>query len=612
MSLLDLSQELVLHILSYLHYVDLHTCRRVSRCFDRLIKSSTQLQYSMQLQLSGYQDNPYSPLVIAEKYKLLRQQEFAWSCLDFDKEASVRIPFSPSGIYDLTDGVLLLGESVSGNQSGADTLRWTTLPALLSASAPQHCWESIDVGAHIVDVGLAVQEHDLIAVATDRETENKHIAFEIRLIQLSTGLAHPLASKSIIPLATWHSNVVLNQSSICLEIIGDLLCFLFHYPTPSPPAASFQVYNWKSGKHLQSREINCPNFATFVFLTPDVVVLPNCADNTIELCRVGDIPEDPSTPVQVPTACVLQLPRLGRGHSISQITCRSDPKMTKTTRHAPAFASNEPFYISPENAIVIFNVMTHDTQGFHECLTLIVHTAALLAILQSPPVPISDGPSEHNALLLSGVPESSNEPRLELLPGSPPQLPWMQWGPRTCRWLETSFNASRWITTTCGQRYATVEEDDMEDGTTRSTIVVYDFNPHTVRRLAALHRRKRRRLRGRWDVSLPDGEVVPGSLSPPGPLGSGDATLIPFTDPHTRVIGQIQCEASELQAGYVIEYRTFEQPVRTSLPYAQMSTYDTFAYGAVLLDRNFVIGVKLDDVDQIKELAIHSVRTGRS
>ena len=89
MSLLDLSLELVVHILSYLHYVDLNACRRVSRGFNRLIRSSVQLQYSMQLQLSGYEDNPDSPLVIADKYKMLKQQEFSWSCLDFDKETSV-------------------------------------------------------------------------------------------------------------------------------------------------------------------------------------------------------------------------------------------------------------------------------------------------------------------------------------------------------------------------------------------------------------------------------------------------------------------------------------------------------------------------------------------
>lgn len=167
MSLLHLSPELVVHILSYLHYNDLHACRRVNLTLNRLIQGSILLQYSMQLQLFGYEDNPSSPIVIADKLKLLKQQESAWSRLDFQKQTSVRIPFLPSSIYDLTDGILLLGESVSGIQSGADKLRWTRLSSLVSEDARWQHWENIDVGAHIIDVGLAVQEHDLIVVATE-------------------------------------------------------------------------------------------------------------------------------------------------------------------------------------------------------------------------------------------------------------------------------------------------------------------------------------------------------------------------------------------------------------------------------------------------------------
>ena len=163
----------------------------------------------------------------------------------------------------------------------------------------------------------------------------------------------------------------------------------------------------------------------------------------------------------------------------------------------------------------------------------------------------------------------------------------------------------------------TVEEDPIEDDARSSTIVVYDFNPHTVRRLAAAHRKKRRRLRGYWDVTLPEGELAVGSGvgvgvgggfgggGGEGGMGTGTATttatlarfeggvLIPFTDPMTRVIGQIQCEPTELMAGYAMEYKIFDEVVRTSLPYAQLSSFETFGYGAVLLDRNMIIGVKV-------------------
>ena len=40
-------------------------------------------------------------------------------------------------------------------------------------------------------------------------------------------------------------------------------------------------------------------------------------------------------------------------------------------------------------------------------------------------------------------------------------------------------------------------------------------------------------------------------------------------------------------------YRIFDEAVKTSLPYAQLSSFETFAYGAVLLDSNMIIGVKV-------------------
>ncbi len=360
---------------------------------------------------------------------------------------------------------------------------------------------------------------------------------------------------------------------------------------------------------MQIRKVNCCNYSTFTFLAPDIVALPNCADHSIELCRIGNVLDDSMAPSDIETVSILRLPRLGKEHSIVQITCRSEPKMTNASRDAPGFRSTEPFHLNPENAIVIFNIMTHDSHGFHECLTLIVHTAALLSVLSDSLRTAADDslpasspsalvPECHGtgALPLEGVPETIDDTH-RAGPASPRRIPWARWGPRACRFLETSFSASRWITTTCGQRYVTVDEDPMEDNSTRSNIVVYDFNPHTVRRLATLHRRKRRRqLRGHWEVTLPEGEVVAGSAAVDNFLSwsrSDDAALIPFTDPHTKVIGQIQCEPTELMAGYALEYRIFDEPVRTSLPYAQMSSFETYAYGAVLLDRNVIIGVKV-------------------
>lgn len=137
----------------------------------------------------------------------------------------------------------------------------------------------------------------------------------------------------------------------------------------------------------QVRGIDCPNYSTFTFLAPDVIALPDCERNTIELCKIGQRPISSSSPLTLEPACVLQMPKLERGRAIAQVTCRSEPKTTRTTPHASAFRSKEPFHVDPERTIVIFNVMTHNEQGFHECLTLVAHTASLLAIVNENPQP---------------------------------------------------------------------------------------------------------------------------------------------------------------------------------------------------------------------------------
>ena len=58
------------------------------------------------------------------------------------------------------------------------------------------------------------------------------------------------------------------------------------------------------------------------------------------------------------------------------------------------------------------------------------------------------------------------------------------------------------------------------------------------------------------------------------------------------MIGQIQCEPTVLTS-IPADYKIFEETVRTALPYVQLSSYETYGYGAVLLDRNVIIGVKV-------------------
>lgn len=66
-----------------------------------------------------------------------------------------------------------------------------------------------------------------------------------------------------------------------------------------------------------------------------------------------------------------------------------------------------------------------------------------------------------------------------------PVIPWIQWGPDITRWFNSDSTATRWITTTAGQRCVVMMDNGSVDSHDEgSLIIVIDFNPHNVRKLA--------------------------------------------------------------------------------------------------------------------------------
>ena len=172
--LLTLPTELIVRILSYLECPALLTFRRISRCFRAIIDADTSLQYDIELFAAGALHNPTagSRYSLADCLRLLKEREHAWQHLKFSPGVEIHVPHAPSSIYDLTGGIFLLGESYSPrlpNWRPTDATRHIDLrAALLSSNADvlDDLWRRIDVQSKIMDVGIAAQEHDLVAIIT--------------------------------------------------------------------------------------------------------------------------------------------------------------------------------------------------------------------------------------------------------------------------------------------------------------------------------------------------------------------------------------------------------------------------------------------------------------
>lgn len=301
-SLFHLPTELLIRILSYLSHLALLQCRLTHPMLCRIIDDSVLLQYTLELAIAGLEDNP-SPacgLVVGDRLRSLKAQERSWRNLDFGKTVTVGVRHKSSSIYDLTGGVFLLGETNDPSHHRTDALNLVRLPSVDDFHTSGHdergegsstggrstqmleSWSRIDIKSKLIDVGLAVQEHDLIAVVTYSYASSflhlrklhvrcllfscprfptinpngvLQLAFDVHLLKLSTGTRHPLASKPVLRISEVPSTAGL--CSISIEIVGNVLGILLNFPIPwAEQPSEFYVIDWITGDVLMVRRLS--------------------------------------------------------------------------------------------------------------------------------------------------------------------------------------------------------------------------------------------------------------------------------------------------------------------------------------------------------------------
>jgi hypothetical protein len=175
---LSLPPELLIDILALLPYPALFAAQRTCAALHALITSTPRLQYALTLSLAGASATATGGPAIPPRLAALRAREDNWRALAFTGTTPIPVAHRASGIYDLTSGVYLLGEAApaAGTTRGADigsmdserrtaAVRYVRLPGRpVPPGTPK--WGRIAVGEDIVDVGLNLPEHDLIAVIT--------------------------------------------------------------------------------------------------------------------------------------------------------------------------------------------------------------------------------------------------------------------------------------------------------------------------------------------------------------------------------------------------------------------------------------------------------------
>ena len=151
----DLSVELIFHIVCLLDPKDIIRLQLVCKSLYRIVRDSNKLQYILVGYKTGYDVNPRSSaLSIVEGRAALQQRNEGWTYFKFQYRETVQFHHHASMFYDLSSGVYVTG--VEEDPAEIKVLH-------LSSRKHTSFWSSIKAErAGVLDVGLAVNEHDLI------------------------------------------------------------------------------------------------------------------------------------------------------------------------------------------------------------------------------------------------------------------------------------------------------------------------------------------------------------------------------------------------------------------------------------------------------------------
>ncbi|KAJ3865327.1 MAG: hypothetical protein NXY57DRAFT_1115551 [Lentinula lateritia] len=531
--LTDLPTELLVLILSYLPPSDLLSCNLVNSPFYTIISNSVYLQYNIELYKACALDNKGCNLSCAEKLTMLQKREEAWSNCTPSFHRIVPLDFTPGSVYDFSSAVYLLGDYTR------QRLHYLRLPHLPNRE-PQWSVFPSDDNRHIVDFGLNLHEHDLIALVTaelhsqSTSSSSAMLSIDLSLRQFSTGDHHPLAKVPSIHVVV--SELRWGSPSINLEIVGKYLALVTTFWRNPNSKCMVTVYEWQTGKVVMDINGRPESYSGVVFISENIILLPNTETRALELWKIpGPNEHSPSSPLRQ-----LALPRLMPHNVLRFISCRGEPNPSGSI-HDPKY-SDRPFHYDPLDSILLLHLRV---QGIHlsSLFTIFIHRRSLLNLLP-PHAPFVDIDVEK-------------------------PVPWAEWAPPITFCIDLGGGIpSRWITTTCGQRFVVLPGpgDDVDDSDTPEddlrrkprAIVVFDFNLHNVRKAE-------REL-----------EVDP------------DAT--------TKIVSR---EKKVMDAQEI-----FAEDIVSCLPYVVSATTKKYRLDGVLMDEDRVLGLQTDVDGHIKYIEV--------
>jgi len=152
-SLLQIPPELMTHILLYLSPLNIILCARTCGFLHDLCSDSA-LRYLVQMERCSVSDDLSPGLSYPERLRLVKEREEAWEMLNFRKSIQASVPFTSTGIYDLTNGAFFLDCANHGTATGYS---YITLPSLSTVQDQKMEWKEFSLEIEMLSFGLGLR-----------------------------------------------------------------------------------------------------------------------------------------------------------------------------------------------------------------------------------------------------------------------------------------------------------------------------------------------------------------------------------------------------------------------------------------------------------------------
>ncbi|KAF9568720.1 hypothetical protein CPC08DRAFT_746151 [Agrocybe pediades] len=444
--------EIICLIFSNLDMKALLRCSRVNRHLRKIIASSVQLQYAIELGrhrmlslLPSSSNISYNMLL-----NQLRNRGKAWKYLDWNKRETLELP--PTGsVYEFVGG--LYGNGREDDSRVTASISFLELPTTDTPDGKSGAWTHSMGDTTIVDFTMDPSQDLLILVALARP-ESKHV-YELHLRSIKTNQPHPRACAPVLPCLLRPNSQAQSSdvvAAVRVQAAGSIMALLIKEVFEGP-SAHLEIWKWDGDPRYSCAMVASDGIDDFTFLTHEtfLLVLPTGHFAVYDF-------KWPMICSTIPTLrAMYNFPPLTRGYQYWYVSMSSNPAPGYVPRYAPeyGFENQQMYYPSPDERIHACCIYVYDpsSEDNHHVKSFVffLNLRTLLKAphewrMKSPKNTLSPQSNGCTAVDYPRFPSfgitplsGMHTPR-KATPEHFKEIEWSEWGPENTRWFEENIS----------------------------------------------------------------------------------------------------------------------------------------------------------------------------